>query len=147
MQKPYDIAMLSIHEKRGMETARRAIGAEGVARELDTSKWYARKAVRKLNAEAPALTPADFDFEKSCVLIIKTNHHNACKDVMAPPETCESTKAIVVFGFPIDEVQHFLISRPSIASDDCPLLVTKCYLERGYKARGVKGSAFARPAP
>ena len=66
---------------------------------------------------------------------------------MTPPETCESTKAIVVFGFPIDEVQHFLISRPSIASDDCPLLVTKCYLERGYKARGVKGSAFARPAP
>ena len=68
---------------------------------------------------------------------------HACKDVIALLKTRKSTRTIAVPRFLIDEFQHFPTARPSIASGNRPLPVTKHCLKlemnRSGKASDSKG--------
>ena len=92
--------------------------------------------------ELLALTPADFDFERSTVSISKSYQRLKGKDVITTPKTEKSNRVIKMSKFLCDEIKDFLKTLYGIESGDRIFPVTKYYLlhemERGSKAAGVK---------
>ena len=92
--------------------------------------------------ELLALTPADFDFEKRTVTIIKTFQHTCGKDIVTPLKTEKSNRTITMPLFLADEIQEYLKMQYDIGLDDRLFPITKSYLyremQRGCKDTGVK---------
>ena len=92
--------------------------------------------------ELLALTPADFDFDKRTVSISKTFQHTGGKDIITPPKTEKSNRAITMPRFLADEMQEYLKMQYDIGLDDRMFPVTKSYLyremQRGCQETGVK---------
>lgn len=92
--------------------------------------------------ELLALTPADFDFDKRTVTILKTFQHTGGKDIITPPKTEKSNRTITIPRFLAEEMQEYLKMQYDIGLDDRMFPVTKSYLyremQRGCKETGVK---------
>ena len=92
--------------------------------------------------ELLALTPADFDFDKRTVTILKTFQHTGGKDIITPPKTEKSNRTITVPRFLAEEMQEYLKMQYDIGLDDRMFPVTKSYLyremQRGCQETGVK---------
>ena len=92
--------------------------------------------------ELLALTPADFDFERSTVSISKSYQRLKKRDVVTTPKTEKSNRVIKMPKFLCDEMQDFLKSLYGIEPSDRIFTISKHYLhnemDRGSKATGVK---------
>ena len=92
--------------------------------------------------ELLALTPADFDFEKSTVSITKSYQRLNGQDLITTPKTEKSNRVIKMPQFLADEMQDYLKQLYSIEPNDRMFTVTKSYLhremDRGAKEAGVK---------
>ena len=92
--------------------------------------------------ELLALTPADFDFEKSTVSINKSYQRLNGQDIITDPKTEKSNRVIQMPQFLCGEMQDFLKTLYGIEPSDRIFTVTKHYLhhemDRGAKAAGVK---------
>lgn len=92
--------------------------------------------------ELLALTPADFDFEKSTVSINKSYQRLNGQDIITDPKTEKSNRVIQMPQFLCGEMQDFLKALYGIEPSDRIFTITKHYLhhemDRGAKAAGVK---------
>ena len=92
--------------------------------------------------ELLALTPADFDFEKSTLTINKSYQRLKGKDVITSPKTPKSNRTIKMPKFLCDEMQDFINMTYGIEKDERLFHVSKAYLhhemDRGAKKSGVK---------
>lgn len=92
--------------------------------------------------ELLALTPADFDFERSTVTISKSYQRLKGRDVITTPKTEKSNRTIKMSKFLCDEMQDFLKSLYGIEPADRIFTISKHYLHnemnRGSKAASVK---------
>ena len=92
--------------------------------------------------ELLALTPADFDFEKSTLTINKSYQRLKGRDVVTEPKTPKSNRTIKMPQFLCDEMRDYLKSLYGIKSENRIFEITKHYLhremDRGAKASGVK---------
>ncbi len=91
--------------------------------------------------ELLALTPADFDFEKSTVTINKSYQRIDGRDVITEPKTPKSNRTIKMPQFLAEEIQDYLKMLYGIGADDRMFTVTKSYphreMDRGSKEAGV----------
>jgi integrase len=78
--------------------------------------------------ELLALTPADFDFERSTVSITKSYQRLKGRDVITPPKTPKSNRLIKMPQFLCEEIRDFLKTLYGIETDDRIFTVTKSYL-------------------
>ena len=92
--------------------------------------------------ELLALTPADFDFEKSTVTITKSYQRLKGRDIITEPKTQKSNRVIKMPQFLCEEMQDFLKTLYGLEQGDRIFTVTKYYLhhemDRGAKQTGVK---------
>ena len=92
--------------------------------------------------ELLALTPADFDFEKSTLTINKSYQRLKGKDVITSPKTPKSNRTIKMPKFLCDEMQDFISMMYGIEKDERVFPISKAYLhhemDRGAKKSGVK---------
>jgi integrase len=92
--------------------------------------------------ELLALTPADFDFEKSTVTINKSYQRINREDIITEPKTPKSNRTIKMPDFLCQEIQEYLKSLYGYGSNDRMFTITKSYLHhemnRGSKEAGVK---------
>ena len=92
--------------------------------------------------ELLALTPADFDFNKSTLRINKSYQRIKGRDVITSPKTKKSIRTIKMPEFLRDEMKDYIGMLYGIGKDDRVFDITKSYLtremERGAKAAGVK---------
>ena len=92
--------------------------------------------------ELLALTPADFDFEKSTVTINKSYQHLNGRDLITTPKTEKSNRTITIPKFLAEEIQDYLKMLYDVGENDRMFIVTKSYLynemSRGAKETGVK---------
>ena len=92
--------------------------------------------------ELLALTPADFDFEKSTVSITKSYQRLKGQDVITSPKTKKSVRVIDMPQFLCEEMQDYVGRFYQVEPDSRIFPVSKSYLnhemERGCKASGVK---------
>ena len=91
--------------------------------------------------ELLALTPADFDFEKSTVTINKSYQRIDGRDVITEPKTPKSNRTIKMPQFLAEEIQDYLKMLYGIGADERMFTVTKSYphreMDRGSKEAGV----------
>ena len=91
--------------------------------------------------ELLALTPADFDFEKSTVSINKSYQRLNGQDVITTPKTEKSNRIIKMPKFLVDEIQDYLKQLYDIKPMDRMFTITKSGLhremDRGAKVAGV----------
>ena len=92
--------------------------------------------------ELLALTPVDFDFDKSTVDINKSYQRIKRKDVITDPKTPKGKRVILMPDFLCEEVQEYIGMLYGIQPDDRIFMITKSYLHkemnRGSKLAGVK---------
>ena len=92
--------------------------------------------------ELLALTPADFDFEKSTVTINKSYQRIDGRDVITEPKTPKSNRTIKMPQFLCEEMQEYMTKLYHVEKNDRLFEVTKNYLhhemDRGAKETGVK---------
>jgi len=92
--------------------------------------------------ELLALTPGDFDFERSTVSITKSYQRLKGQDVITTPKTKKSNRIIKMPQFLCDEMVDYLKMFYSDERDARIFPISKHYLkhemERGCKASGVK---------
>ncbi|MBR4039646.1 MAG: site-specific integrase [Clostridia bacterium] len=92
--------------------------------------------------ELLALTPADFDFNRSTLTINKSYQRLKGRDVVTAPKTPKSNRTIKIPQFLADEMQDYLKSMYGIKPTDRFFPVSKNYLhremDRGAEATGVK---------
>ena len=92
--------------------------------------------------ELLALTPADFNFERSTVSINKSYQRINKKDVITAPKTQKSIRVIQMPKFLCEEMQNYLKMLYGVESDSRIFPISKNYLhremDRGSKAAGVK---------
>lgn len=92
--------------------------------------------------ELLALTPADFDFEKSTVTINKSYQRLKGRDVITTPKTKKSNRTIKMPQFLCEEMQDYLKMLYGLKKKDRIFAITKSYLhhemDRGSAAAGVK---------
>ncbi|MDI9590218.1 MAG: site-specific integrase [Acidobacteriota bacterium] len=92
--------------------------------------------------ELLALTPSDFDFQKSTVSITKSYQRIRGEDVVTDPKTKKSVRTIAMPEFLSEEVEDYLRLHPGIQGDERMLPVSKNYLhremDRGCKETGAK---------
>ena len=92
--------------------------------------------------ELLALTPQDFDFERSTLTISKSHQRLKGKDVITEPKTAKSHRTIKIPRFLSEEIQNYLKSLYGVRPTDRIFPETKYYLhhemERGAKVAGVK---------
>ena len=92
--------------------------------------------------ELLALTPADFDFEKSTVTINKSYQRIDGRDVITEPKTPKSNRTIKMPQFLCEEMQEYMTKLYHVEKNDRVFEVTKNYLhhemDRGAKETGVK---------
>lgn len=92
--------------------------------------------------ELLALTPADFDFEKSTVSITKSYQRLKSRDVITSPKTPKSNRLIKMPQFLCEEILDFIKTLYGIETEDRIFTVTKSYLhhemDRGAKEAGIK---------
>lgn len=92
--------------------------------------------------ELLALTPADFDFERSTVSITKSYQRLKGRDVITEPKTQKSNRVIKIPQFLSAEMQDFIKTLYGIEQGDRIFTITKYYLhhemDRGSKQTGVK---------
>lgn len=93
-------------------------------------------------AELLALTPADFDFEKSIVTINKSYQRIDGRDVITDPKTPKSNRVIKMPQFLCEEMQEYMKQLYHVGKTDRLFEITKSYLhhemDRGAKEAGVK---------
>ena len=92
--------------------------------------------------ELLALTPADFNFERSTVSINKSYQRINKKDVITTPKTQKSIRVIQMPKFLCEEMQNYLKMLYGVERDSRIFPISKNYLhremDRGSKAAGVK---------
>ncbi|MDD6022234.1 MAG: site-specific integrase [Oscillospiraceae bacterium] len=92
--------------------------------------------------ELLALTPADFDFERSTVTVNKSYQRINGRDVITDPKTPKSNRTIKMPQFLCEEIQEYIGQLYSIEKTDRLFEVTKSYLhhemDRGAQEAGVK---------
>ena len=92
--------------------------------------------------ELLALTPADFDFDKSTVTINKSYQRLHGEDVITTPKTKKSNRTIKMSQFLCDEMHEYIGMLYGVKKKDRIFTVTKSYLhhemDRGSKGAGVK---------
>ena len=92
--------------------------------------------------ELSALTPRDFDFEKSILVITKSYQRIGGKDIITPPKTDKSIRRVLLPDFLSEEIQQYLSELKDVAEDKRIFPFTKSYLHhemrRGCTASGVK---------
>lgn len=92
--------------------------------------------------ELLALTPSDFDFERSTVSITKSYQRIGKRDVITDPKTVKSNRVIKMSEFLTEEIKEYIKQIYGIKPTDRLFEVTKSYLHhemnRGSKASGVK---------
>ena len=92
--------------------------------------------------ELLALTPADFDFNKSTVSITKTYQRIKSKDVVTTPKTVKSNRIIKMPDFLNQEVQDYIKILYGIKSTDRIFQISKNYLRyemiKGAETQGLK---------
>lgn len=92
--------------------------------------------------ELLALTPSDFDFERSTVSITKSYQRINKQDIITSPKTPKSVRVIQMPKFLCEEMQDYLSMFYKTEPDSRIFPISKHYLhremERGSKATGVK---------
>lgn len=92
--------------------------------------------------ELLALTPADFDFEKSTVSISKSYQRLLGEDIITDPKTPKSNRVVKMPGFLCTEMQEYIKSLYHCRQDTRIFPISKSYLhhemDRGAKEAGVK---------
>ena len=92
--------------------------------------------------ELLALTPIDFDFNKSTVTINKSYQRIDKEDVITEPKTPKSNRVIKMPDFLCQEMGEYINSLYGCSSTDRIFPITKSYLHhemnRGSKEQGVK---------
>ncbi len=92
--------------------------------------------------ELLALTPADFDFEKSTLTINKSYQRLKGRDVITTPKTPKSNRTISMPKFLCEEMRDFISMMYGIEKDERVFPISKAYLhhemDRGAKKSGVK---------
>ena len=92
--------------------------------------------------ELLALTPADFDFQKSIVSITKSYQRLKGRDVVTEPKTPKSNRVIHMPEFLCGEMRDYIKTLYGIEAANRIFTITKSYLhhemDRGAKAAGVK---------
>lgn len=67
--------------------------------------------------ELLALTPRDFDFEKSILVITKSYQRIGGKDIITPPKTDKSIRRVLLPDFLSEEIQQYLSGLKDVAED------------------------------
>lgn len=67
--------------------------------------------------ELLALTPIDFDFEKSILVITKSYQRIGGKDIITPPKTDKSIRRVLLRDFLSEESQQYLSGLEDAAND------------------------------
>ena len=92
--------------------------------------------------ELLALTPADFNFDRSTVSINKSYQRINKQDVITTPKTNKSIRVIQMPNFLCEEIQEYLKMFYGTESDSRIFPISKNYLhremDRGCKETGVK---------
>ena len=92
--------------------------------------------------ELLALTPADFDFEKSTVAISKSYQRLLGEDIITDPKTPKSNRIVKMPSFLCTEMQEYITSLYHCQQDTRIFPISKSYLhhemDRGAKEAGVK---------
>ena len=92
--------------------------------------------------ELLALTPADFNFDRSTVSINKSYQRINKQDVITTPKTKKSIRVIQMPNFLCEEIQEYLKMFYGTESDSRIFPISKNYLhremDRGCKETGVK---------
>lgn len=92
--------------------------------------------------ELLALTPADFDFEKSTLTISKSYQRLKGRDIITTPKTEKSNRTIKMPKFLCEEAKEYIHSLYKAEPKERIFLFTKSYLHkemtRGAKEAGVK---------
>ncbi|MDR1496457.1 MAG: site-specific integrase [Clostridiales Family XIII bacterium] len=92
--------------------------------------------------ELLALTPSDFDLDKSTVKISKSYQRINGEDIVTDPKTPKSNRVVKMPDFLTEEIREYLKSIYGAASDARIFPISKSYLhhemDRGSKATGVK---------
>ena len=92
--------------------------------------------------ELLALTPADFNFDRSTVSINKSYQRINKQDVITTPKTKKSNRVIQMPKFLCEEIQEYLKMFYGAESDSRIFPISKNYLhremDRGCKETGVK---------
>ena len=92
--------------------------------------------------EMLALTPSDFDFERSNVTINKSYQRLRGRDVITSPKTPKSNRTVKIPKFLCEEMQEYIAMLYEIGKDERLFQVTKSYLhhemDRGAKGANVK---------
>lgn len=92
--------------------------------------------------ELLALTPGDFDFEKSTLRVNKSYQRLEGEDVITDPKTSCSIRTIMMPDFLKDEIREYIGMLYGIGENDRIFEFTKSYLHhemrRGSEAAGVK---------
>ena len=92
--------------------------------------------------ELLALTPADFDFEKSTLTISKSYQRLKGRDIITTPKTEKSNRTIKMPKFLCEEAKEYIHSLYKADPKERIFLFTKSYLHkemtRGAKEAGVK---------
>lgn len=92
--------------------------------------------------ELLALTPADFDFEKSTVTISKSYQRLLGEDIITDPKTPKSNRVVKMPCFLCTEMQEYIKSLYHCRQDTRIFPISKSYLhhemDRGAKEAGVK---------
>jgi len=92
--------------------------------------------------ELLALTPADFDFDKSTVTINKSYQRIERQDIVTEPKTPKSNRIISMPYFLCQQMKEYIHSLYGCASTDRIFPITKSYLhhemDRGSKEQGIK---------
>ena len=92
--------------------------------------------------ELLALTPADFDFETKTLTISKSYQKIKGRDVLTPPKTAKSNRAIKMPDFLCFEMQDYFSMIYGLEETDRIFTITKSYLhhemDRGATKAGVK---------
>lgn len=92
--------------------------------------------------ELLALTPADFDFNKSTVNINKSYQRIDRKDVITEPKTPKSNRIISMPDFLCQQMKEYIHSLYGCKPTDRIFPITKSYLhhemDRGSKEQGIK---------
>ena len=78
--------------------------------------------------ELLALTPRDFDFEKSILVITKSYQRIGGKDIITPPKTDKSIRRVLLPDFLSEEIQQYLSELKDVAEDKRIFPFTKSYL-------------------
>ena len=92
--------------------------------------------------ELLALTPADFDFDRSMLTISKSCTHMNGEAVVGPPKTEKSYRAIAMPHFLRDEIQEYVERYAKVPLGERIFTFTKSFLhhemDRGCKKSGVR---------